>query len=84
MKTETTKWPIVAADPKLVTLEELARRLGRVNNSNLRKWIIRHGFSFALARMAPGNQLTLVVTPEEWLRIKARREALGFAVAAQH
>jgi hypothetical protein len=73
-------WPIVPPDPRLLTLAELRKRCGITTGGSLRKWIIKQGFRFVLARLAEGNQLTLCVTPEKWAKIAERRRALGFTV----
>jgi hypothetical protein len=61
-------------------MEEMKRRCGVTTGSALRKWIVKHGFKFVLARLAEGNQLTLAVTPEVWAAIVEHRRALGFIV----
>jgi hypothetical protein len=79
-KNTTTKWPIVSRDSSLLTIDDLKEKCGLSTGGNLRKWIIKQGFSFSLARVGGRNQLCLVVTPEQWKEIKAKREALGFEV----
>jgi hypothetical protein len=54
--------------------------VGLTSGSSLRKWIIKQGFGFVLARLGEGSQLCLCVTPEEWQQIAARRRALGSLV----
>jgi hypothetical protein len=40
----------------------------------------RCSIGLVLARLGEGSQLSLCVTPEEWTKIRVRREALGFVV----
>ena len=80
MRTANSKWPIVPPDSRMITMTDLQVRL-RVNNStNLRKWIIKQGFEFVLARLGEGNQLCLCVTPDVWREIAERRRELGYRV----
>ena len=76
----TTNWPIVPPDSRLITFDELKARCGAKDGSNLRKWIVKEGFSFVLARRSPSNQLRLCVTPDVWLAIAERRRAHGYLV----
>jgi hypothetical protein len=75
MRTAESKWPIVAPDRRLVTLDELKERCGVKTGSNLRKWIIKQGFSFVLARFGEGNQLCLAVKPDVAASIIERRRS---------
>ena len=79
--TYVSTWPIVPPDSRLVTIDEMKRRCGLASGGSLRKWIIKQGFKFSLARLGDGNQLTLCVSPEEWKKIAERRRKLGFRVA---
>jgi hypothetical protein len=76
----TTNWPIVPPDARLVTLDEMKEKLAVKSGSNLRKWIIKQGFAFVLARLGDGNQLTLCLTPEVYRAVLDRRRALGYPV----
>jgi hypothetical protein len=76
----TNNWPIVPPDSRLITFDELKELCGARDGSNLRKWIIREGFSFVLARRGQANQLRLCVTPDVAAKIAERRKALGYRV----
>lgn len=61
-----------------VTLKTLASEL-KLDRSNLRKYALKHGFSFLRVRTAEsGNQATLALTPEDADALKNLRKAEGF------
>ncbi len=61
-----------------VALKQLATELG-LDRSNMRKYVISHGFSPLKMRTSEsGRQLTLVVTTEEAEMIREMRQSEGF------
>ena len=61
-----------------VTLKQLATEIG-LDRSNLRKYALKHGFTFLRVRTPDsGNQSCLALTPEDADALKNLRESQGF------
>lgn len=67
-------------DSDFVTLKDLAQELGK-DRSNLRKYIMSHGFTFLHVRTPESRgQVTLALTPEDAESVREIRSREGFVI----
>lgn len=68
---------------KYITLKQLTRELG-LDKSNLRRYILKHGFSFIKIRTPESrSQLTLALSLEDAEAVRMLRESNGFGPKQQ-
>lgn len=67
----------------LITVEQLSQRFN-IDRSNVRKWLLKNGFTFRHIRLEEaGNQLSLALNREEAAKAIALRKAQGFRVQVE-